>query len=65
MGRVYVQEDLPPWCELGEQTDNFVFVKMAGNPYPMHLEALLDLGLACCGVSAAGWELVIIALRKE
>lgn len=65
MSKTYMQEDLPSWCELGEQTENFVFVRMGGDPYPKHLEALLELGLACCGVSAAGWESVIIALRKE
>ena len=63
--RNYSEADLPEWCEIGEQTENFMIVRSSRSVYPSDLEQLLSIGLACCGVSPASWGSVAVMLRKE
>ena len=63
--RTYATTDFRAGFEIGDQSENFVFVRdLAGIVMISTLEYLLSIGLQCCGVSTETVGTSIIACLK-
>jgi hypothetical protein len=62
--KTYTEEDLPEWLKIVDQSEHFIFLRhWSGAVQISDMEALLALGLQCCGITSDGPKAIIGCLK--
>lgn len=63
--REYGEDDLPGYLEIIDQSENFIFIRhWSGAVMIGDLEALMLIGLQCCGISTDSSGRAVIGCMK-
>lgn len=65
MKKHYDESSLPAWCQVIDQSENFLFLRHRfGNVSIGDVEFLLSIGLQCCGISPSEDNSCVIGCLK-